>query len=119
MFTKIKHALMITGAAAILGAGIYFLYGGFDYGHIYDNANIWYKVSSDELNEGEIIALDMSGGYSACQGPYIYLAVNDLNSGEEIVVVFPNGGNWHSEKVDTVSVEIQKHFGELEEDLRK
>ena len=42
-----------------------------------------------------------------------------MDSGEEVVIVFPNGGNWHSEKVDTVSVEIQKHFGKLEEDLRK
>ena len=102
-----------------IALGIIMLCFAFDYGHIYDNANIWYKVSSDELNKGEIIALDMSGGYAACQGPYIYLAVNDMDSGEEVVIVFPNGGNWHSEKVDTVSVEIQKHFGKLEEDLRK
>ena len=109
---------MVTGAGVLFGIGVYVLYGGFDYDNIYKNANIWYKVSSDELNPGKIVALDMSGGYSSCEGPYIFFAVYELGSEEEIVVVFPNGGQWTSPGVDTMSVEIQKNFGKLEEDLR-
>ena len=90
----------------------------FDYNEIYKNANVWYKVSSDELNPGEIIALDMSEGYSGCDGSLLYLVVNTVEFGEETVIVFPNGGTWSAAKIDTVSVEIQKHFGKLEEDLR-
>ena len=29
--------------------------------------NIWNKVSTDELNPGEIIPLDMSKGYAMCE----------------------------------------------------
>ena len=89
----------------------------FDYKEIYKNANVWYKVSSDELNPGEIVALDMSGGYSECAGPYIYLMVKEVGSEEGAVIVFPNRGKWYAEKVDTMSVEIQKEFGKLEEYL--
>ena len=52
MFAKIKNILIITGIAAILGTGVYSLYGGFDYENIYKNANVWYKVSSDPSNPG-------------------------------------------------------------------
>ena len=103
----------------IIALGIIMLFAAFDYNEIYKNANVWYKVSSDELNPGEIIALDMSKGRSGCEGAYVYLAVNEVGSEEEVIIVFPNGGKWHADKVDTVSVEIQKHFGKLEEDLRK
>ena len=119
MVIKIRHLLLVIGAGIAFGVGVFFLYGGFDYDNIYQNANVWYKVSSDELNPGEIVALDMSGGYSECAGPYIYLMVKEVDSGDGVVVVFPNNGRWHSEKVDTTSMEIQKEFGKLEEYLRK
>ena len=119
MVTKIKQILLVTGLGITCGVGVFFLYGGFDYDNIYTNANVWYKVSSDELNPGEIIALDMSMGYSSCEGPYIYFVVNTADTGEERIILFPNGGLWHAERVDTISMEIQKHFGKLEEDLRK
>ena len=120
MVIKIRHLLLVIGLGVTCGAGIFFLYGGFDYENIYENANVWYKVSSDELNPGEIVALDMSGGYSECVGPYIYLLVKEVGDEEEgVLVVFPNNGRWHSEKVDTMSVEIQKEFGKLEEYLGK
>ena len=90
----------------------------FDYNDIYKNANIWYKVSSDEHTKGEIVALDMSEGFSGCDGPHLFLVVNTVESGERTVIAFPNRGKWYAEKVDTVSVEIQKYFGKLEEDLR-
>jgi hypothetical protein len=119
MFNNVKHALMITGLGALLGVGVYFLYGGFNYDEMYKNANVWYKVSSDKLNPGKIVALDMSSGYSGCEGGYVYIIVKEVGSDEDIVVAFPDKGKWHAEKVDTISVEIQKYFGKLEEDLRK
>ena len=33
--------------------------------------NIWNKVSTDELNPGEIVSLDMSKGYAMCEGSVI------------------------------------------------
>ena len=119
MVIKIKYLLLVVGLGIISGVGIFLLYGGFDYENIYENANVWYKVSSDELNPGEIVALDMSKGYSACEGPLIYLMVGTIGSEEETVVVFPNGGYWRTNGVDTVSVEIQKAFGILEQDLKR
>ena len=61
----------------------------------------------------------MSKGYSACEGPLIYLMVGTIGSEEETVVVFPNGGYWRTNGIDTVSVEIQKAFGILEQDLKR
>ena len=119
MVIKIRHLLLVIGAGIAFGVGVFFLYGGFDYDNIYQNANVWYKVSSDELNPGEIVALDMSKGYSACEGPLIYLMVGTIGSEEETVVVFPNGGYWRTNGIDTVSVEIQKAFGILEQDLKR
>ena len=103
----------------IIVFGVIMLCFAFDYDGIYKNANVWYKVSSDELNPGEVVALDMSNGYSVCEGSYLYIVMNTVESGEEVVVAFPNGGKWYADKVDTVSVEIQRHFGKLEEYLRK
>ena len=117
MVIKMRYLLLVIGTGITCGVGIFFLYGGFDYDNIYENANVWYKVSSDELNPGEIVALDMSAGYSECAGPYIYLMVKEVGSGEGAVIVFPNRGKWYAEKIDTMSVEIQKEFGKLEEYL--
>ena len=119
MLGKIKNILTVTGAGAIFGIGVYFLYGAFDYDDIYKNANIWYKVSTDEMNPGEIIAIDMSNGYSKCDNGVMYIIANTLDLDEEIVVAFPNGGYWSTPGIDTVSTEIQKNFGKLEQDLRK
>ena len=99
--------------------GFILLCFGFDYDDIYKNANVWYKVSSDELNPGEIVALNMSNGYSFCDEYIMYIIVNTIEDDEEVVVAFPNGGRWLAPEIDTVSVEIQKEFGKLEQDLRK
>ena len=56
--------------------------------------NIWRKVSTDELNPGEIIALDMSKGYATCEGSMIYIVVRIEDSEEEVIIAFPNGGYW-------------------------
>tara|TARA_R100001530_G_C4174370_1_gene117565 strand:+ start:43 stop:369 length:327 start_codon:yes stop_codon:yes gene_type:complete len=91
----------------------------YSYRDLYEDANVWYKVSSDELNPGEIIALDMSRGYSTCDDVALYIIVNMLGTDEEVVLLFPNKGYWHTDDIDSVSVELQRIFGKLEGDLRK
>ena len=118
MFTKLKKALLFTGISVVFGTGIFILCSAFDYDDMYKNANMWYKVSTDELNPGEVIALDMSKGYSMCDGMAMYIVVRLLDSSEEVVVAFPDGGYWTAPGIDTTSFEIQKHFGKLEEELR-
>jgi hypothetical protein len=118
MVIKVKHLLFVIGLGITCGTGIFFLYGGFDYDDIYKNANVWYKVSTDELNLHKIVAIDMSKGYSACDMQYVYLVSYELDTKKEIVVVFPNGDYWKASDIDTLSVEIQKNFGKLEQDLK-
>ena len=118
MVIKLRYLLLVIGLGITCGAGIFFLYGGFDYDDIYKNANVWYKVSTDELNLNEIVAIDMSKGYSSCDMQYIYLVSYELDTKEEIVIVFPNGDYWRASDIDTLSVEIQKNFGKLEQDLK-
>ena len=81
--------------------------------------NIWNKVSTDELNPGEIIALDMSKGYSACDGPIIYIVVRVVDSEEEVVIAFPNGGYWTAPEADPFLQELQREFDSLEEYLKQ
>ena len=119
MFTKVKYISIGIVACLLFGVGTYLSSNGFDYNNIYKNANVWYKVSSDELNPGEIVALDMTEGYSKCDDSFIYIAVKPVGVEEVVMIVFPNGGQWHAEPVHPTSIEIQKHFGQLEKDLRK
>ena len=119
MSTKVKYISIGVTACLLFGGSTYLLSNSFDYDNIYKNANVWYKVSTDELNPGEIVALDMTGGYSKCDDAYVYFAVKVVDSDEIVMVIFPNGGQWYSDPVDTTSIEIQKHFGQLEKDLRK
>ena len=110
---------MITGVALILGVGVSILCSAFDYNTIYEDANVWYKVSTDNLNPGEVVALDMTKGYSTCDGGLIYIIIYTIDSNEEVVVAFPDGGYWSNPGADTTSMEIQKAFGKLEQDLKK
>ena len=80
--------------------------------------NIWNKVSTDELNPGEIIPLDMSRGYAMCEGPVIYIVVRIVGSEEEVVIAFPNGGYWTAPEPDPFLQELQEEFDNLEEYLR-
>ena len=118
MVIKIRYLLLVIGLGVACGAGIFFLYGGFDYDNIYQNANVWYKVSTDAYHQDNIVALDMSRGYSSCDTDYMYVVVYTLDSEEEVVIAFPNGGYWSTPEIDTMSVEIQKEFGKLEQDLK-
>ena len=80
--------------------------------------NIWKKVSTDEMNPGVIVSLDMSKGYAVCEGPYIYIIVRIAGSEEEAILAFPNGGYWSVPDVDPFLQELQKEFDDLEEYLR-
>jgi len=81
--------------------------------------NVWKKVSTDELNPGEIVSLDMSKGYSSCEGPLIYIAVREIGSTDEFVIVFPNGGYWTAPQPDPFLQALQEEFDSLEDYLRK
>ena len=80
--------------------------------------NVWRKVSTDELNPGIIVSLDMSKGYTYCDGPYILMVLRVIDSEEEIVVMFPNGGYWTAPEPDPFIQELQKEFDSLEDYLR-
>ena len=77
--------------------------------------NIWHKISTDELNPGEIIPLDMSKGYISCEGPYIVMVVRIVDSEEEVIIMFPNGGYWTAPKPDPFLKELQHEFDRLED----
>ena len=79
--------------------------------------NVWHKVSSDELNPGLIVPLDMSRGYAYSDPMYIYIVVQTLDL-EEMVIVFPNGGYWTSPEPDPFLQELQKEFDSLEDYLK-
>ena len=80
--------------------------------------NVWYKVSTDEITYGQVVQLDMSEGQSFSDETYIYIIVKDLENDDNIVLVFPNGGNWHQKGVDPFLDELEKEFETLEEYLK-
>jgi len=80
--------------------------------------NVWHKVSTDELNPGEIIPIDMSKGYTFCEGPYVVMVVRAVDSEEEVIIMFPNGGYWTAPGADPFLQELQKEFDSLEDYLR-
>ena len=81
--------------------------------------NIWNKVSTEESNPGEIVPLDMSHGYSIADHMYIYIILFEVITGDTVVVVFPNGGEWTSPVPDPFLEELQKEFDSLEEYLKQ
>ena len=113
MFNKLTKTLLFL-AAILLVAAVF----SFTPDQSPKEINVWHKVSDDELNPGEIIPLDMSRGYSFCAGTVIYLVVNALDSGDEIVIAFPDGGYWKAPEPDPFLEELQNEFDNLEEYLR-
>lgn len=82
-------------------------------------ANIWFKVSTSGEHRDKVVSLDMSRGQSFSDPEYIYLVVKDLESGEIIYIVFPNGGDWVADSPkDPFLEELDKEFKNLEEYLR-
>ena len=76
--------------------------------------NVWFKVSNDQTNSnyGQVVAIDMSHGYSSTDGEFIYLILSDVTTTEQVILTFPIG-YWTVEDKD----EIQKEFDSLEEYL--
>ena len=81
-------------------------------------ANVWRKVSTDALNPGQILELDMSRGYSFTEGGVIYIVVMTADSSEQIIAVFPNGGYWTAPKPNPFLEELDREFNSLEEYLK-
>ena len=77
--------------------------------------NVWFKISNDQSNSnyGQVVALDMSQGYSYTDGAVVYLILNDVSTKEQVILTFPIG-YWTVEDKD----EIQKEFESLEEYLK-
>ena len=77
--------------------------------------NVWFKVSNDQANSnyGQVVAIDMSHGYSSTDGTFIYLVLSDVTTTEQVILTFPIG-YWTVEDKD----EIQKEFESLEEYLK-
>ena len=77
--------------------------------------NVWFKVSNDQTNSnyGQVVALDMSHGYSSTDGEFIYLVLSYVTTTEQVILTFPIG-YWTVEDKD----EIQKEFESLEEYLK-
>ena len=81
--------------------------------------NVWYKVSSNEEDYGKVVQLDMSQGQSFSDEIYIYIIVKDAANGDNIVVAFPNGGDWVAQTPkDPFLDALDEEFKNLEDYLR-
>ncbi len=80
--------------------------------------NVWYKVSTDSISLGQVIKLDMTAGQSFSDANYIYIIVRDLENGENVVIAFPNGGDWVAQTQDPFLDALDKEFKDLEDYLR-
>ena len=80
--------------------------------------NVWRKVSTEELNPGLIVPLDMSKGYAFSDDMHIYIVVHAVGEEDAVVIVFPNGGYWSSPEPDPFLEELQNEFDSLEEYLK-
>ena len=88
---KLVERIILFVLGALSAAGILFLScPSFD---PIETTNKWFKADLDE-STSEIVALDMTRGYSYTEGPYILIVVQDSENKDEIVIAFPNGGYW-------------------------
>ena len=111
-----KMALLII--ASLFAIALFFLSCPIYPLELKDNTNIWYKVSTDQLNPGSLIALDMSKGFAITDGPYIYLLVQELGTDNMMTIVFPNGDYWEAANPDDFKKELNKEFDSLEKYLK-
>ena len=51
--------------------------------------DVWVRFSNDDKNFGNLMYLDMSRGWSGCDGMNVYISVIDLNTGSPIMLIFP------------------------------
>jgi hypothetical protein len=111
-----KIAKILTKIAAVcLASCLVVSFAKIDYK---EHVDIWYKVSTDELSPGELIAVDMSKGYSFASSGYIYIIATDAKNGEQITIVFPDGAYWEAPSADEFLMELQSEFDSLEEYLK-
>jgi hypothetical protein len=83
-------------------------------------SNVWYKVSTDDLTYGDVIRLDMSKGQAFSDPIHIYLVAKDLDTGEVILMAFPNGGDWYVlAKEDSIYMDMEKDIDDLQKYLEK
>ena len=77
--------------------------------------DVWFKISNED---GRLLQLDMSKGYTDSDGRYVYFFVKDVN-GEGVLITFPFGF-WEVEqkKIDPFLEELEKEFKSLEEYLK-
>ena len=81
--------------------------------------NVWYKVSTNEEDYGQVIQLDMSKGRIFSNEMFVYIIVKDLEGGDDIIVAFPNSGDWHAQPLgDPFLDELEKEFKNLEDYLK-
>jgi len=82
-------------------------------------SNVWYKVSTFEPEDGNIVKLDMTRGKSFTDHEFIYIVVKDLDNGELVYIVFPNGGEWVADTPkDEFLDAMEEEFKNLEDYLR-
>jgi len=81
-------------------------------------ANVWYKITDDALNPGQLVTLDMSRGYSYADDFHIFIIVQIMDTEEVMYLAFPNGGPWKATEPDPFLLELQEEFESLEDYLR-
>ena len=60
--------------------------------------NIWYRPGVDEDSQSSVIyKLDMSKGFAIADQNGILIIVLDAETGEQVAILFPNGGFWSAE----------------------
>ena len=104
--------LFVLGALSVLGI----LFLSYPMEEPIETLNKWFKISTDNATP-EIVALDMSRGYSICEDQIIYIVVTMVDSDEEVVIAFPDGGYWTAPEPDPFLLELQKEFDSLEDYL--
>ena len=82
--------------------------------------NVWFKISNAEKDYGQLLTLDMSGGFATTDGIFIYIIVKNKDTGEDLVVSFPIG-YWKIDKIDKKipKQEKKKEEFDLDEYLKK
>ena len=69
--------------------------------------NIWYRPGVDEASQSSVIyKLDMSKGFAVADQNGILIIVLDAETGEQVAILFPNGGFWSAEILNQGPQEI-------------
>ena len=82
--------------------------------------DVWFKISNAKEDYGKLLTLDMSNGFATTDGLFIYLIVKNMDTGQDLVILFPIG-YWIIDKIDKKipKQEKQKEEFDLDEYLKK